>query len=301
MTFDVAPGEVVGLVGESGCGKTTLGLAVLSLLPDSAKITSGTVRLNGEDLVSATPERLRQIRGGQAAMIFQNPMRSLHPARTIGWQLREAYQVHHRGTSRGTADDRAVDVLEDVGIPDARSRLKDYPHQFSGGMQQRVMIAMALINDPKLLIADEPTTALDVTIQAQILELIRDLARDRGMGVLLVTHSLGIVSSLCARVVVLYAGQVVEHGAVADVFVRPQHPYTRGLLRSTPSESVPRLYSIPGSLPGLDMRARDVGCRFRSRCDVAFDACSVAPPLFETEHEHASRCWLADSAASRAS
>ena len=293
VSFAVGPGEVVGLVGESGCGKTTLGLSILGLLPSNARIASGAVRLSGEDLAHATRDRLRDIRGAEIAMIFQNPMRSLHPARTIGWQLREAYRVHHPGATRAPADQRAVEVLDSVGIPDARARLRDYPHQFSGGMQQRVMIAMALINDPKVLVADEPTTALDVTIQAQILELLRELASSRGMGVLLVTHSLGIVSSLCDRVVVLYAGQVVEYGPVADVFVRPEHPYTRGLLRSTPSESTTTLYSIPGSLPGLEMRNHDE-CRFRSRCDLAFAACAQMPPLIPTDPSRASRCWLAD-------
>jgi len=273
VSLDVAPGEVVGLVGESGSGKSVSSLAILDLLPKrSSRVQVRSIRFAGEELSTASAEKMRSIRGGKISMIFQEPMTSLNPAFTIGNQIAEAVRVH-RKASRRDAWARAVEMLDRVGIPEPGRRAKDYPHAFSGGMRQRAMIAMALACDPKLLIADEPTTALDVTIQAQILELIKGLQRDFEMAVLFVTHDLGVVADICNRVVVMYAGQVVERADVDALFARPRHPYAEGLLESMPqvAELGKPLTVIPGQVPRPE--EYPIGCRFAPRCKHVSDGC----------------------------
>jgi oligopeptide/dipeptide ABC transporter ATP-binding protein len=297
VSFLVWEGETVGIVGESGCGKTVTALSILGLLPrPRARIVEGSsIRLRGEELVGAPEERMRSLRGNEVAMVFQEPDTSLNPVYPVGEQIGEVLRVH-RGASRRAARSESVRLLEEVGIPDAMHRAADYPHALSGGMRQRVMIAMALACEPALLIADEPTTALDVTIQAQILELLADLRRRRGMAVLLITHDLGVVAETCDRVVVMYAGQVVESGSVTDIFTDPRHPYTRGLLASLPSLEDPerRLVAISGSVPSPV--AWPEGCRFRPRCPRAFERCGEMPPLFELAGRgRAARCWLPEA------
>ena len=285
--FTVAPGETLGLVGESGCGKTVSSLAVIGLIPKrSGRVQARSLRFDGRDLAALSPGEMRQIRGREISMIFQEPMTSLNPAFTVGNQIAETVRVHRR-VSRREAWQRAIEMLERVGIPDPHRRVKDYPHAFSGGMRQRAMIAMALACDPKLLIADEPTTALDVTIQAQILELMRSLQRELGMAIIFVTHDLGVVADICDRVAVMYAGEVVEQENVSDLFARPRHPYTAALLASMPqlAERGSTLRVIPGQVP----RPEDfpIGCRFAARCPYRADACIAAPvPLHPTAGTH---------------
>jgi peptide/nickel transport system ATP-binding protein/oligopeptide transport system ATP-binding protein len=295
VSFDVGEGETLGIVGESGCGKTVTSLALLGLLPKPpARIIEGSsILFRGEELVGAPETRLRSIRGNRISMIFQEPMSSLNPVYPVGDQISEVLRLH-RGMDAGEARREAARLLDEVGIPAATQRLDEYPHQLSGGMQQRVMIAMALSCEPDLLIADEPTTALDVTIQAQILELLDELRKSRGMAVLLITHDLAVVAEVCDRVAVMYAGRIVESGAVEDIFARPGHPYTRGLLDGLPSIREPgqRLVPIPGIVPS-PMRWPD-GCRFRDRCPVAFHRCGTEPPLLQLEAGGAARCWLAE-------
>jgi oligopeptide/dipeptide ABC transporter ATP-binding protein len=277
VSLDVRRGEIVGLVGESGSGKTVTALSIMRLLPSPpASITGGSIVYQDRDLLTLPFKGMRNIRGSQIAMVFQDPMTSLDPAFTIGNQLVEAQRIH-RSMSRRQARERAVESLDLVGIPDARARLDDYPHQFSGGMRQRVMIAKALVVEPQLLIADEPTTALDVTVQAQILDLLRKLRDELNLSVLFVTHDLGAVAELCDSVVVMYAGQVVEQGAVDDIFLHPQHPYTEGLLRATPHavERGQELFVIPGTVPPAHLFPS--GCRFAARCSYARPECSAAP------------------------
>ena len=275
VSLTVQPGQIVGLVGESGCGKSTLANAVMGLLPAQAQAT-GSVLLDGEQILAADPDRLRELRGDQIAMIFQDPSTSLDPTFSIGDQVAETIRAH-RPVSRSQARERAVQLLGQVGIPDAAARYADPPHRFSGGMRQRVVIAAALANDPTVLIADEPTTALDVTIQAQILRLIAALCREQGTAVLLITHDLGVVAQVCDRVGVMYAGQLVEEAPVADLFATPQHPYTRALLAALPSaEAEPgRLAVIPGQVP--DLSGALPGCRFLDRCDRARAECVERP------------------------
>ncbi len=279
--FTVAPGETLGLVGESGCGKTVSSLAVIGLISRrNGRVRARSMRFDGRDLGGLSPAELRQVRGREISMIFQEPMTSLNPAFTVGNQIAETVRAH-RNVSRREAWQRAIEMLERVGIPDPHRRVKDYPHAFSGGMRQRAMIAMALACDPKLLIADEPTTALDVTIQAQILELMRSLQREFGMAILFVTHDLGVVADICDRVAVMYAGQVVEQERVTDLFHRPRHPYTAALLASMP-QVAQRGFSlrvIPGQVP----RPEDfpVGCRFAPRCEHRVAACIAAPVALE--------------------
>jgi peptide/nickel transport system ATP-binding protein len=275
--FTVAPGETLGLVGESGCGKTVSSLAVIGLVSKrSGRVRTRSLRFDGRDLGALSPGEMRQIRGREISMIFQEPMTSLNPAFTVGNQIAETVRVHRR-VSRREAWQRAIEMLERVGIPDPHRRVKDYPHAFSGGMRQRAMIAMALACDPKLLIADEPTTALDVTIQAQILELMRSLQHEFGMAILFVTHDLGVVADICDRVAVMYAGQVVEQESVSDLFARPRHPYTAALLASMPqlAQRGSTLRVIPGQVP----RPEDfpVGCRFAPRCEHRADVCIAGP------------------------
>jgi peptide/nickel transport system ATP-binding protein/oligopeptide transport system ATP-binding protein len=292
VSFDVREGETLGLVGESGCGKTVTSLSILGLLPrPPARVMEGSsVRFCGEELVGAPEERLRRLRGSEIAMIFQEPTSSLNPVYTVGDQIAEALRLH-RGLDRRAARAETVRLLEEVGIPEAARRADDYPHQLSGGMRQRVMIAMALSCGPRLLIADEPTTALDVTIQAQILELLDALRRSRGMAVLLITHDLGVVAEVCDRVVVMYAGEVVETGTVHEIFRAPAHPYTRALLESLPDVErfEQRLASIPGAVPSPT--AWPEGCRFRERCRSAAAGCEVPQALVALGDGRAVRCW----------
>jgi len=291
VDLDVRRGEILGLVGESGCGKTVTAQSILRLLPSPpARILGGEVRFEGTDLLSLSSRELRRLRGNDIAMVFQDPMASLNPAFTIGDQIVEAQRLH-REVSKKDARVRAAALLDRVGIPDATRRLDEYPHTFSGGMRQRALIAMALANDPKLLIADEPTTALDVTVQAQILELIHELRDDLGMSVLFVTHDLGVVQDLCDRVAVMYAGQVVETTSVHDIFAEPRHPYSVALMQSRPrlGGAAERLVSIPGVVPApAEMPS---GCRFHSRCELAVDACAAAPvPIEQVADLHLVRC-----------
>jgi peptide/nickel transport system ATP-binding protein len=277
VSFTVEKGRTLGLVGESGCGKSVTCLTIMGLNDRRNSESSGRALFKGEDLLSLSPRRLRALRGNEIAMIFQDPMTSLNPVHTIGRQLVEAVLLHRDVTKR-EARLRALDLLQAVGIPRAERRLDDYPHQFSGGMRQRVMIAMALINEPDLLIADEPTTALDVTTQAQILELMAALQRDLDTAILIITHDLGVVAEVADEVVVMYAGKVVEAGAVDEIFARPHHPYTWGLLGSLPrlDADVERLVQISGSPPSL-LRPPS-GCRFHPRCPYALDLCGRVEP-----------------------
>ena len=291
--FSVAPGETVGLVGESGCGKSVTSLSIMGLLPvRQARVVRGSIRLEGRELTGLTPKQRRTINGVAIAMIFQEPMTSLNPSFTIGNQIVEGIR-NHESVSKRVANARAAELLDLVGIPNAADRLASYPHEFSGGMRQRAMIAMALSCGPQLLIADEPTTALDVTVQAQILELIRRLQRELGMAVIFVTHDLGVVAEICDRVVVMYAGQVVEQAEVEALFDGPCHPYTEGLLRSMPQQAVRGhdLHVIPGSVP----RAGEMpdGCRFAPRCGYSAAAC-LAPTTTRDIGGHITRCTRID-------
>ncbi len=295
VSFDINKGEIVGLVGESGCGKSVTSLSILQLLKDtSGKVTNGEVLFNGEDLLKMSTKEIRKLRGNKLSMIFQEPMSSLNPAMKIEKQLLEGIKLH-TDLDKVKAREKAVEILTQVGIPDPNRVLKNYPHQLSGGMSQRVMIAMAMCCEPQLLIADEPTTALDVTIQAQILDLMRKIQQEKGMGILLITHDLGVVAEICTRVVVMYAGKVVEEAPVRDIFNNPQHPYTRGLIASVPKlgSGVKVLPSIPGSVP--DLTAMPSGCRFAPRCQYATEKCvAEEPPLRQINPSQKSRCWLSE-------
>jgi oligopeptide/dipeptide ABC transporter ATP-binding protein len=287
----VRAGEVVALVGESGSGKTVSSLAVMRLVASPpGRITSGSVMFDGRDLLSLSFKELRQLRGDQLAMAFQDPMTSLNPAFTIGTQLVDTIRLH-RSMSKTQARARARELLELVGIPDPERRLGDYPHQLSGGMRQRALLALSLSCEPRLLIADEPTTALDVTVQAQILDLLRSLQERLGMAVIFVTHDLGVVADLCSRVIVMYAGQVVEEASVEELFAHPRHPYTEGLLAAIPQAGVAgeRLASIPGVVPSPT--AMPTGCRFHPRCPYATPECETTPvELTTVEDGHRARC-----------
>jgi len=279
LSLSLALGEVVGIVGESGSGKTVSMMAVMRLIRDPNAVIEGEVLLRGRDLMRLPQNEMRVIRGGEIAMIFQDPMTALTPVYTVGWQIAEQLRAHE-AMSRKQARTRVVELLAEVGISNPARRIDDYPHQFSGGMRQRVMIAMALSCNPSILIADEPTTALDVTIQAQILELMKRLQRDYGSSILLITHDMGVVSDLAERVAVMYAGSVVEEGSKSAVFRDPQHPYTWGLLGSIPRVGRPRvrrLAAIPGAPPSL--LSPPEGCRFAPRCPHRFDRCSIRPEL----------------------
>ena len=293
VNFDLARGATLGLVGESGCGKSVTALAIMGLLPKDAAEVQGQVRFDGVDLVGLPDAQLRDLRGDRLAMIFQEPMTSLNPAYTIGEQISEVL-VRHRGLSQDAARDKTIQLLRDVRIPSPEQRVDEYPHKLSGGMRQRVMIAMALACDPRLLIADEPTTALDVTLQAQILELMRELKAESGAAIILITHDLGVVAEVCDEVAVMYAGEIVERAPVGELFDNPQHPYTIGLLASIPrlDRHVDKLATIEGSLP--DMADVPQGCRFAARCPFAIDACVAAPPPIVTiGASHWSRCLRA--------
>jgi oligopeptide/dipeptide ABC transporter ATP-binding protein len=294
VSFDLFPGETLGIVGESGCGKTVTSLSILRLIPEPpGHVLPGSfIEFEGTNLLTLAPRDLRAVRGNRIAVIFQEPMSSLNPVLTIGDQIGEGAIVH-QGLSRRAARARAIEMLEHVGIPDPELRVDEYPHQLSGGMRQRVMIAMALVCHPRILIADEPTTALDVTIQAQILELLDRLQRELGMAIMLITHDLGVVAGTADRVMVMYAGQVVEGAATPELFQRPVHPYTEGLLASVPRLDRPRdrLAAIPGTVPAAS--AWPTGCRFHPRCPHAWDRCrQEEPSLFEIAPGHTARCWL---------
>jgi peptide/nickel transport system ATP-binding protein len=294
VSFSLGRGETLALVGESGCGKSLTSLSLLRLIPPPGRIDSRSrIVFGGTDILALEERALRDIRGRRIGMVFQDPMTSLNPVFTVGDQVAEGIRAHFP-VSRKEAGDRAVALLEEVGISDAALRARDYPHQMSGGMRQRVMIAMALACEPELLIADEPTTALDVTVQAQILEILDRLRRARGMAVLLITHDLGIVAGRADRVAVMYAGQIVEEARTAQLFARPSHPYTQGLLASVPRLTGPRgrLTPIGGSVPTPD--AWPSGCRFRPRCPKAFDKSELPPPPLPVEEGHWMRCWLAE-------
>ena len=293
LGFDLGHNETLCIVGESGCGKSVTALALMGLLPQGAvRIRGGVIRFGGRTLPADAFGEIARFRGGEMAMIFQEPMTSLNPALRIGNQIAEAVE-RHRGCRRAEARDRALAMLRRVGIPAAERRMDEHPHQLSGGMRQRVMIAMALANEPSVLIADEPTTALDVTVQAQILDLIAELAAETGMGTILITHDLGVVAEVATDVAVMYAGRIVEHGSAADVFDDPQHPYTIGLMSSVPSLSGPRrrLSTVPGTVPAVE--AMPPGCRFSSRCPFAAPVCDTRPPLAEVGPGHRAACHFA--------
>jgi len=291
VTFQISHGQTLGVVGESGCGKSVTSLSVMRLIDRPGRIVAGEVLLNGEDLLAKRDADMRDVRGDQVSMIFQEPMTSLNPVFTCGDQIAEAVQ-QHTAVSRREAWDRAIEMMRVVGIADAKRRAGEHPHQLSGGMRQRVMIAMALSTDPDLLIADEPTTALDVTIQAQILEVMRDLRTKNRMAIMLITHDLGVVAEMADEVVVMYAGKVVERADVRTVFGTPHHPYTKGLLLSIPrlDERVERLEVIKGTVPSpLNL---PTGCLFKRRCPYRMRVCDTAPPYQEVGPGHFSRCWL---------
>jgi oligopeptide/dipeptide ABC transporter ATP-binding protein len=297
VDLQLDPGKTLCLVGESGSGKSLTALSIMRLIAPPGRIEEGSgITYAGRDLVAASAEQMQSIRGNEISMIFQEPMTSLNPAHTVGAQIAEAVRLH-RPVSKAAAAERALEMLRLVGVPDPRRRSSDYPHQLSGGMRQRVMIAMALSCEPKLIIADEPTTALDVTIQAQVLELLRELRDTLGMAVLLITHDLGVVAEMADDVAVMYAGRIVERGNVQDTFARPRHPYTQALLRSIPVLGMrqdQRLTVIPGMVPSP--ASWPSGCRFEARCDQAFDRCGEYPPLFDVGSQ-AAACWHRDPAA----
>ncbi|MEK3910051.1 ABC transporter ATP-binding protein [Paenibacillus sp. FSL H7-0331] len=297
ISFDIDYGETVGLVGESGSGKSITSLSILGLIKTPGRIAGGSILFQGEELIGKTAKEMGSVRGQEMSMIFQEPMTSLNPVLTVGEQIAETVR-QHKGMSRKEAMQHAVGMLEKVGIPMPETRVKQYPHQLSGGMRQRVMIAIALSCSPKLLIADEPTTALDVTIQAQILELMKTLNRDEGTGILMVTHDLGVVAEVCEKVIVMYAGQVVEQGPSQEIFTNPLHPYTELLLKSIPQIGGTRekLYSIPGHVPSP--HAMPDGCRFHARCPYAFDRCSREEPvLLDQGSGRRVSCWKYDELA----
>jgi len=296
VSFDLYEGETLGIVGESGCGKSVTALSILRLIEPPGKIAeTSVIEFEGSNLMTLNQSQLRRVRGAGISMVFQEPTASLNPVLKVGLQISETLRAHN-SISRATAREKSIELLDLVGIPDPDKRIDDYPHQLSGGMQQRVMIAIALSCDPKVLIADEPTTALDVTIQAQILELLADLRRRLGMSVILITHDLGIVAGIADRVAVMYGGRIVELAPTTDLFSRAQHPYTQALLRATPriDDQVDRLETIPGAVPPAT--AWPNACRFHPRCKQRFERCSAdEPPLLDVSDSRLARCWLVAS------
>lgn len=293
VSYDLEEGETLGLVGESGCGKSVSALSVMRLIPNPpGRIVSGEILLDGEDILKLDTADMRDVRGAKVAMVFQEPMTSLNPVLTVERQLTETLQLH-MGMSKAESKQEGVNLLTRVGIPDPESRIKQYPHQFSGGMRQRVMIAMALSCNPRLIIADEPTTALDVTIQAQILDLMKSLTTEFGVALIVITHNLGVVARYADRVNIMYAGKVIERGNAREIYANPRHPYTVGLLRSVPRLDLPRrakLDPIEGQPP--DLINLPAGCSFRDRCRWAIDKCATdSPELMETGDGHLSACW----------
>ena len=294
VSFSVEKGEIVGLVGESGSGKSVTSMSILKLLADTARIKEGTILFEGQDLTQCSRAQMRKIRGGKISMIFQDPMSSLNPLIPVGKQVAEMIREHHPEKSRAQIKQEVLSLFEQVRIPEPEKRFKSFPHEFSGGMRQRVMIAMALANRPELLIADEPTTALDVTIQDQILKQLRELKKEYGTSIIFITHDLGVVAELCDRVVVLYGGLVMEEASIFDIFEHPSHPYTLGLLASIPAldqDKSRRLLPIPGSPP--DMTKPPLGCPFAPRCPYARVICGQSlPEMRALSKDHKSRCWL---------
>lgn len=294
ISYEIHENEVMGVVGESGSGKSVEAYTIMGLLANPGKVVGGSITFDGEDVLAYTEEQRRDFRGQKVGMIFQNPMTCLNPVYTIGDQLMEALRCHDKSISKEDARARAVEMLELVGINNADKRVDQYPHEFSGGMRQRAMIAMAMICHPKLLIADEPTTALDVTIQAQILDLMKDLQKKTGMAIIFITHNLGVVAEICDRVSVMYAGHIMEQGKVDDIFYNPAHPYTKGLLRSMPNldeEEKVRLIPIEGT--PVDLLDPPKGCSFGPRCEHCMKVClTKKPPLVEVGDGHISACWL---------
>ena len=294
ISYSLGYNEVMGVVGESGSGKSVEAYSIMGLLQKPGKIIGGEVTFEGEDLLAYSETERREFRGNKASMIFQNPMTCLNPVYTIGDQLMEALRCHHKEISKADARTKAIEMLELVGINNAEKRVDQYPHEFSGGMRQRAMIAMALICNPKLLIADEPTTALDVTIQAQILELMKDLQKKTGMAIIFITHNLGVVAEICDHVSVMYAGHIMEQGIVDDIFYKPAHPYTKGLMRSMPNlddEKGKRLIPIEGT--PVDLLDPPKGCAFGPRCEHCMKVCLTRqPPVVEVGEGHTSACWL---------
>lgn len=294
ISFDLEAGKTLGIVGESGSGKSVANLSFLKLIPPPGKIEGGEVRFDGRNLMDLPEDLMREVRGNQISMIFQDPMTSLNPFLRISRQMTEVLQVH-KGLSEKEGMQRAIEMLDVVGIPRAQDRIDDYPHQFSGGMRQRVMIAMALLCQPKLLIADEPTTALDVTIQAQILDLLKNLQEEFSMSIILITHDLGVAATICERIAVMYAGRIIEYGTAEEIFSSPRHPYTVGLLKSIPrldEAKTKRLTAIPGQPP--DLCCLPVGCPFVPRCSYAIDACRQKYPEAVSFGEHRySHCYRA--------
>lgn len=291
ITYSVGRGETVGIVGESGCGKSVTSFSILGLLSHPGRVTGGKILFEGSDLLTLSPDEMRRIRGGRIAMIFQEPMTALNPVLTVGFQIEEQIQAHE-AISKKQVRERAIDLLKKVGIPSPELRVDDYPHQLSGGMRQRAMIAMALSCNPRLLIADEPTTALDVTIQAQILDLLQQLQDELKMSMQFITHDLGVISELSDRVIVMYAGTIVEEARADVIFSRPQHPYTVGLLESIPNPAQPkkRLPTIPGAVPSLSNLP--TGCRFQNRCSRATDQCQREAPVFrKISQDHGIACF----------
>lgn len=293
ISYDLNYGEVMGIVGESGSGKSVEAYSIMGLLQSPGEIIGGSITFDGEDVLAYNKKQMQDFRGNKVSMIFQNPMTCLNPVYKVGNQLIEAIRVHHKITKK-EATAKAIEMLELVGINNPNKRMEQYPHEFSGGMRQRVMIAMGLICSPKLLIADEPTTALDVTIQAQILELMKDIQKKTGMAIIFITHNLGVVAEICDKVSVMYAGHIVEQGLVDDIFYQPKHPYTLGLLRSMPrvdAEEYERLIPISGT--PVDMLNPPAGCPFAPRCSHTMKIClRKTPPLFEVDKGHVSACWL---------
>jgi oligopeptide/dipeptide ABC transporter ATP-binding protein len=294
VSFDLAAGEVLGVVGESGCGKSVTALSIMRLVPQPPGRVTGRVLLGDQDLLTIPEREMREVRGGRIAMVFQDPLSSLNPVMTVGFQVAEAIALHQK-LGMKIAWDRAVDMLARVRLPDAEVRAHSYPHQLSGGQRQRVMIAMAFACDPEIVIADEPTTALDVTVQRQVLDLMLELRREKGTSIILITHDLGVVAETADRVQVMYAGKVVETGTARELFAAPHHPYTRALLASVPrldTERSTRLPAIPGQPP--DLLSLPPGCPFQPRCPLAHDRCVEMPGWTEFSPTHRARCWAAE-------
>nr|WP_304217854.1 ABC transporter ATP-binding protein [Fredinandcohnia onubensis] len=294
IDFHIKEGEILGVVGESGCGKSVTSLSIMGLVPNPpGKVVGGEIIFNGENIIHYSEKKMRQIRGNEIAMIFQEPMTSLNPLFTIGNQMIEGIKIHMKWDKKKSRL-KAIEMMKRVGLPRAEELMDEYPHQLSGGMRQRVMIAMAMACNPKLLIADEPTTALDVTIQSQILKLMKELNNEMNTAIMLITHDLGVVAQICERVVVMYAGKIVEEGEVSSIFKNPKHPYTKGLLKSVPDirNKNERLYSIPGNVPKPGSIKH--GCRFAERCEFAFERCSSeSPELYKVDDRgHRVRCFL---------
>lgn len=293
VDIDIPKGKIVGIVGESGCGKSMTAMSVINLIQKPGKIVEGSITLEGKDLTKMDKKDLRKVRGNEIAFIFQEPMTSLNPVYTVGRQVREAILLHHKDVSKEEAKKRVIEIFKQVGIPEAEKRYNSYPHQLSGGLRQRVVIGMAMVCNPKLLIADEPTTALDVTIEAQILKLMKKLQKENGTSIMMITHNLGIVAETCDMVYVMYAGKVMEKASTVELFKNTSHPYTEGLMKSIPTITSDKteLYSIKGMVPNLLKLPK--GCRFCPRCDKATKRChEEEPQLYKVKEGHYSRCFL---------